>query len=75
MVQVLLEKVIQSSKYINKRNLKNLIDKLGTTAKLVASKLGFGYIDTGAMFRAVNKTIFKTHTPTYTYTRWKAQLS
>lgn len=26
----------------------------GTTAKLLATKLGFGYIDSGAMFRAVN---------------------
>lgn len=26
---------------------------LGTTAKLLAKKLGFGYIDSGAMYRAV----------------------
>jgi cytidylate kinase len=26
----------------------------GTTAKLLAKKLGFGYIDSGAMFRAVS---------------------
>lgn len=27
---------------------------LGTTAKLLAKKLGFGYIDSGAMYRAVS---------------------
>lgn len=26
----------------------------GTTAKLLAEKLGFGYIDSGAMYRAVS---------------------
>jgi len=36
-----------------------------TTAKLVASKLGYGYIDTGAMYRAVT-LYFLEHQVTYT---------
>lgn len=37
---------------------------VGTTAKLLAKKLGFGYIDTGAMFRAVS-TFFTLRSLTF----------
>lgn len=45
----------KTSKKKKKRDQSNNLRLLaGTTAKLLAKKLGFGYIDSGAMFRAVS---------------------
>lgn len=35
------------------RSEQRIVWCIGTTAKLLAKKLGFGYIDSGAMYRAV----------------------
>lgn len=64
MALVLLGRVRHTQMQYMHRAL-NTSSIIGTTAKLLATKLGFGYIDSGAMFRAVNGLFYTRKTKIY----------